>query len=63
MNKSEPVIKVGSFSGNNGPEFYRKPQESTYEKPAVDYKYSIPSPSVAEAKKMLQQRMQEEHLL
>ncbi len=54
MDIPKQVIRGGCFSGNNGPQFYIKPSENTYEKLPVDYDYRIPSPSIAEARKMMQ---------
>ncbi len=57
MDKIELSIKPSLFSGYNGPKFYKKPEISTYDKLPVDYNSKIPSPSIAEARKRIQQNI------
>lgn len=56
MDIVEPVIRVGRYSGNNGPGFFEKSPKSTYEELQVDCDdYRIPSSSIAEARERIQQ--------
>lgn len=63
MDKIELSIKSSLVSGYNGPKFYKKPKISTYDKLRVDYKSKIPSPSIAEARKRIQQNINNTEVL
>lgn len=52
--------RLGPYSGNNGPQFYKKSETHIYEKLPVDYSYKIPSPSIEDARKMIAKELKQQ---